>query len=626
MHIDNYLNVIGSVNPNIGTSIKESVGSLIDKHIRDFDCRSRYTGLLYGQVQSGKTSQILGAIAAAADVGFKLFFLLTTDNVRLQEQTLRRALGALDTLNICGENDDLRFREGKLRRPTLVILKKNQSVLRRWADIIASSGFCRENPVFVIDDEADSASLNTLINQGDQSIINQLLETILNLSQSSIYLQVTATPQSILLQRVSSDWRPDFTHYFEPGPGYLGGNYFYSENSMCVRRTNDSERTILLRPDDVIPDGLRRAFWLFVVTGAHLLRRDRKNVCNFLIHPGTRTIEHDTLERKISLLLRQIQQDLISKAHMVYHELQDAWQDLRLSKENIIDFSVLKDHLQEILSEIKVIVINSENDASLSYSKGLNVIIGGNSLGRGLTLPGLHTVYYCRTARTPQADTSWQHSRIFGYDRDGSLCRIFLPPILLRLFRELDEANDAMSGIIKQGNILEHYSILSPRGTRPTRASVIERGGFNIWSGGVNYFPDLPVSANMTELDNLLGSIDSEREVSLEFAQEVISKIAVESEEPWKPDLVNTHITALRESGYALGVHLVIRTDRNVGKSTGTLLSPNDRALTQSSQFANRLVLVMYRLNGTVDQNWDGVPLWVPNIKFPIGTNYYHTI
>jgi len=256
----------------------------------------------------------------------------------------------------------------------------------------------------------------------------------------------------------------------------------------------------------------------------------------------------------------------------------------------------------------------------------MNIVIGGNSLGRGLTLPQLQTVYYCRTARTPQADTCWQHSRIFGYDRDRNLCRIFLPPILLRLFRELDETNDAMSGIIRQGDTLSNYIILSPRGTRPTRNSVIERGGYDIWSGGVNYFPDLPISAHIEELDNLLGETDREFDETINFAKQIISLLAVESQEPWNPDLVNTHITALDESGYNLGAHIVIRVNRDVGKNTGTLLSPNDRSLTQSPQYHNRLVLVMYRLNGAEDQGWDGVPLWVPNIKFPIGTNYYHAI
>jgi hypothetical protein len=39
-------------------------------------------------------------------------------------------------------------------------------------------------------------------------------------------------------------------------------------------------------------------------------------------------------------------------------------------------------------------------------------------LVRGLTIPKLQTVYYSRTSKAPNADTFWQHSRIFGYDRE----------------------------------------------------------------------------------------------------------------------------------------------------------------------------------------------------------------
>jgi len=140
---------------------------------------------------------------------------------------------------------------------------------------------------------------------------------------------------------------------------------------------------------------------------------------------------------------------------------------MSVTKDDLIGFDKLKAVLDGLLDKINIVVINSESSAASSYAAGLNIVVGGNCLGRGLTLPGLHTVYYCRTARTPQADTCWQHSRVFGYDRDGSLCRLFFPPILLRLFRELNEANDAITGLIRQGGNLYNYIILSPRGTRP---------------------------------------------------------------------------------------------------------------------------------------------------------------
>lgn len=622
-HFESYLQIVGEQTPSVIDSLRPSIESFTENHISNFNCMSHITGLLYGQVQSGKTSQLLGAISAAADIGFNLFILLTTDNVRLQMQTLERAFETLDTFNICGEDDDLRFRSGRLRKPTLVILKKNQSVLRRWHDIIASSDFCRENPIFIVDDEADNASLNTRINQNEQSTINRLLESIKHLSTASIYLQVTATPQSMLLQRMDSDWSPDFTHYFEPGRGYLGGNFFYSEGSTSIRSTDDNERILLLRDDENLPEGLRRAFWSFLVAGSHLMAQQNTYVCNFLIHPGLRIDEHNVTERKIRLLLSNIRQDLIQNANTVFYELRDAWEDINTTKQGLVDFDYIRNNIETILNGLNIIVVNSDSDADRAFADGMNIVIGGNSLGRGLTLPRLHTVYYCRTAQTPQADTCWQHSRIFGYDRDPDLCRIFLPPTLLTLFRELDEANDALSGIIKEGRSIEIYSILSPRGTRPTRPSVIERGSYDIWYGGTNYFPNLPLSSNLKELDSLLGNVDAQRNVEMRFAKQVVGLIETESDEPWQKEIVLSHLLALESSGYDAGCALIIRVGRNISKGTGTLLSPDDRCLTQS--YTDKLVLVVYRVNGGRNEGWEGSPLWIPNIKFPIGANYVYT-
>ena len=39
-------------------------------------------------------------------------------------------------------------------------------------------------------------------------------------------MEVTGTPQSILLQTIRSGWKPYFIYYFRPGKGYLGGNFF----------------------------------------------------------------------------------------------------------------------------------------------------------------------------------------------------------------------------------------------------------------------------------------------------------------------------------------------------------------------------------------------------------------
>ena len=56
--------------------------------------------------------------------------------------------------------------------------------------------------------------------------------------------------------------------------------------------------------------------------------------------------------------------------------------------------------------------MNSQTESDFDLERGFNIIIGGNVIGRGLTIPKLQTVYYSRTAKKPNADTFWQH-RVF---------------------------------------------------------------------------------------------------------------------------------------------------------------------------------------------------------------------
>lgn len=89
--------------------------------------------------------------------------------------------------------------------------------------------------------------------------------------------------------------------------------------------------------------------------------------------------------------------------------------------------------------------MNGKNESTApEYSSGSNIIIGGNTLGRGVTFPGLHTIYYTRTSKKPQADTMWQHSRMFGYDRDPGMMKVFIDEPLYKLFADINATNNSI--------------------------------------------------------------------------------------------------------------------------------------------------------------------------------------
>lgn len=591
---------------------------------------SQVNGLLLGNVQSGKTAQMLGIVSKMADEGYRLFILLTTDNVDLHRQTYNRAKQSLPSFNVLSERDEIEFAQVKLSKPLVIVLKKNSSVLRKWKNTLVNSDVCHGLFLVILDDEADNASLNTLVNRNQVSTINKNIQSIKHTSTKTIFLEVTATPQAILLQADKSNWRPDFICYFDPGKSYLGGDFFYSEpKSFCARFADEFELDDVVADDDIIcPKGLRDSVAVFLINCAFKKLHGESN-CNFVIHPSSRINIHNKFAKAIQDYLNLLQNSIDEPTFDdIFYE---AWADLQSTKPDLDHFDDIKDVVIDILNntEIFVFALNSKstsirdsnNPDSLDLSKGFNIVVGGNTLGRGITFPHLQVVYYCRNSNTPQADTFWQHSRVFGYDRYPELVRIFLPSHLYQLFVRLNKANDILIKEITSG--LENLQIIYPIGIRPTRKNVVDNNEVNIVFGGVNIFESLPVGFNTETIDRLIleqANINGEL-VDPDLIVRLLELTPSETIEDFDTQKYISCIESLKQSRPKVNVRLIVRTNRDISKGTGTLLSPNDREL--GDNFKNELVLTMYRINGTVEKGWSGKPLWIPNIKFPEDCAFY---
>lgn len=628
-YLKSYLNQIS--NEEIKKSVNSTIDNLVQKHIKDFSFREEKIGLLLGEVQSGKTGQIFGLIAASADIGFKLFILLTTDNVYLQNQTFTRALEVLDPVGftVCSENDQIRFLTTKLKKPTLIILKKNTNILKTWKNNISS--FLREQPLFIIDDEGDASSMNTQVNQGEQSRIHRHLIDIKKLAQSSIYLQVTGTPQSIILQTKESNLKPSFAYYFTPGNGYIGGNFFFSDpQSYVMKLTNENED--IKTEDEYISEGLQKAIFYFLVASAHIMLTNGK-VCNFLVHPSVSIKDHNIVREKIAEFLNTLTNEEKDSINMLDKQIKDTWEDMQKTKPDIKSYEEIKEYIySKLLNEtisiqddkciIKLITMNSKSSQDVSYNKGLNIIIGGNSLGRGVTFEGLQIVYYSRTSKIPQIDTYWQHCRMFGYNRDKGLLRIFMSPLLWKLFRDLNESNQALIQQIKS-NKLDDINLLIPKGTQATRRNVLKRDSLINIVGGVNYFPNFPKDNKTDYLDSVLKDCnDGEHTVKIKFLIDLLKNLESEKIEEWDNNNIISCLQALTNNDYEKGI-LIVRRERDIRKGTGTLLSENDRKL--GKDITDKVVLTLYRIKGQKEKEWNDKPLWIPNIKFPDRINFVKT-
>ncbi len=622
-YLENYFcDIRNRGNYELVDSIKNTVEDIIPQYVSKFSFRDHVVGLLVGEVQSGKTSHIFGLMAAAADKGFGIFILLTTDNILLHQQTYQRAKVDLSNFCICDENDYLKFVQNSMKKPVIIVLKKNIRILKQWKNNLSSTKFCIGNPLFIVDDEADAASLNTEVNKNQQSAINKNLDEIKTTSASSIYIEVTGTPQSILLQTAKSGWKPYFVYYFKPGREYIGGNFFFrDEISTQMILTDNNEAQELLEDDEFPQNGLKTALITHLITSAHVVINGGE-VCNFLIHPSMKTEHHTWFAEKIGNYLNEIAHSYSEgETKIVFH---DIYSELCKTKQDLLEFDKLYSFILDQINKdkIKILVINSFSsyEENTNYETGINIIVGGNSLGRGVTFPKLQTIYYCRVAKSPQADTMWQHARMFGYDRDPGLIRVFMPPVLYKLFSDINRTNNTITAQIGKKGYGNDIKILYPVGVNPTRKNVLDRKKLGVYAGGVNYFPFYPINRDIEKIDKILEPFcDNVYSVSIKMIMQLLELVDSEDINDWDQKTFMGFLNMIMKEKPLAQAKMIVRRNRDIAKGTGTLLSPNDRKL--GDDFQEELVFTLYKVSGR--KGWKGKELWIPNIKLPGNMIYY---
>lgn len=623
-YLESYLQRIRANGNNaLADAIKKTVDDVVPQYISNFSFNEHVVSLLVGDVQSGKTSHMFGLMCAAADESFTNFILLTTDNILLQQQTYKRAERDLCDFCVCDENDYLKFVQNNLHKPAVIVLKKNTSVLKQWKNNLSSTNFCAGNPLFIVDDEADAASLNTQVNRNRQSTINKNLEAIKKTTSSSIYMQVTGTPQSILLQTRKSGWKPYFIYYFKPGKGYLGGNFFFTADPpKQIVFTDNDEASEIINDDEFPENGLKNALLTHLITSGHIMLSGG-TVCNFLIHPSVKTTQHAAFAGKIGNYLNEISHSCEElETREAFYKI---YESLKETKPDIRDFDEIYKYITGQIQNDKISIqlLNSvvSYDENTQYEHGINVIVGGNSLGRGVTFPQLQTIYYCRVAKSPQADTMWQHARMFGYDRDAALMRVYMPPKLFKLFSDINRTNNSIIRQIENMSNGADIKIFYPEGLKPTRKNVLDKKAVDIYSGGVNYFPFYPVNKNVSAIDDLLRTFDDDvYTVSLKLMIKLMENVDSEVDD-WSAKVFIGFINTLLAANPAEQGKLIVRRNRDIGKGTGTLLSQTDRQL--GDKYTDEAVLTMYKITGNQEKGWDGTKIWIPNIKLPGDCIYY---
>jgi hypothetical protein len=519
-------------------------------------------GMVVGNVQSGKTANYVGLINKAIDSGYKLIIVFAGVHNTLRAQTqdridegvigrksadlIRRrksdkyGVGEYSLINTrsvysytCtpypvkdgsksikhGDFDINKARELNVAingtDPTVLVVKKNKTILENlivWLEdkgSLSESGFKKvtDVPLFVIDDEADNASVNS--GKDDIKTINRLIRTLLHLFTKNTFIGFTATPYANLF--ISDLWDPNATSIVKNGlelpigpdlfpkhfiinihasSDYIGADKIFGfENSITgekkepldlVRLVNDQEpcfpkklnkenKNELPVTTQDLPESLRSAVKSFILSCAIRRHRGQIKIHNsMLVHVALYVAWIDRVADIVNKLVIEYKNQINSGQGKIIHELKQIFEtDFAATTKNVIENLSYKDsnvslcawpdvehHLKEVVKRIQVRAVHGvkkgleyDNTKELNYDDyddGLTVIaVGGNKLARGITLEGLTISYYLRT--TKMYDSLMQMGRWFGY-RHGyvDLCRLYTTNEIRVWYRHVTMATEDM--------------------------------------------------------------------------------------------------------------------------------------------------------------------------------------
>ena len=466
--------------------------------------RGRKTGLVVGRVQSGKTLSFTALIAAAHDNRFRLVVVLGGTKLILANQTASR-LGS-----------DLAMSENPSRpwwpvtNPSLAHLATFRQNLRRWDEpdppltprktLVATVlkhtqriNACAElmrslvreqlvGSVLIIDDEADQASLNTLIRQGRSSPTYAAINALRDALPAHTYVQYTATPQGPLLIPLLDFLSPEFVATLTPGDGYVGGNDLFVGSDSYVETIPATDIAAA-----AAPPSLRRAMSLFFVGLTDWLLRGSQSTRNrsMMVHPSHLRDSHATYERWIRSIVSEWSRILLDSRNpdraLVVADFQAAYDDLAENVEGMSAFSAILERLPNALTLTEIRVVNSERDIDIPWRvHPAWLLIGGANLDRGFTVEGLTVTYMPRGPGVSNADTIQQRGRFFGYKRPYlGYCRVFLEHDVRESFASYvrHEASihtwlsDSLARGVSLRELPRHF-LIDPN-LKPTRAQIL---------------------------------------------------------------------------------------------------------------------------------------------------------
>ncbi|TAK39061.1 MAG: endonuclease [Lysobacteraceae bacterium] len=507
-------------------SMDEITDRILDRlgNPRDPGAWSR-RGMVVGHVQSGKTANYTGLICKAADAGYRLIVVIAGIHNNLRNQTqaridegfIGRDTGRLSHANKgqrqkiigVGKFDQREFpvsltntlrdfnkatattntsQIGQYNVPVVLVIKKNPSTLKNLLEWLKEHSVHQGTqmvgqPMLLIDDEADNASINTAYARDEVTRINGQIRELLSLFHRSCYVGYTATPfANIFIDPDTDDetLKQDlFPRHFIIGldapSNYFGAQkVFVDAQDRHIRVVDDNEDILPLKHKidhevEVLPGSLVRALRTFIIARAvRNARGQHRDHASMLINVSRFTDVQGRVKARVAEVIGRIR-DAVAvdggknrEAALRNPEiaaLHDVWQhEYRDSEPK--SWGLVQKRLHEVLVGARVVEVNASKRAlALDYDQGgeygVTVIaVGGFSLSRGLTLEGLTVSYFLRNS--VMYDTLMQMGRWFGYRPNyEDLCRIWMPADGVGWYAHIHEAMEDLQVQLKRMELVK---------------------------------------------------------------------------------------------------------------------------------------------------------------------------
>ena len=325
-------------------------------------------GLVIGNVQSGKTANMAGLMAMAADNGWNMFIVLSGTIENLRRQTESRLSNDLSS----GEGnliwqalnrDDLKKKatasSGQTRHLQLgdrskfryfAVCLKNKTRLENLIKWLQADPNAQKNlRILVIDDEADQASINTgdvMQGDADRKAINKLIVSLVegltykakpceSYYRAMNYVCYTATPYANFLNEnyPNSLYPKDFLIALQPSLQYFGPSQIFGSDDENISDGMNIIRTISKIPAAQKQEGETDEFdqiklihegessvptetlwdslaWFLCAVSAMRYTGYKKPI-SMLVHTSTKQAHHESFKNVIHSMLTKTDVDTI---------------------------------------------------------------------------------------------------------------------------------------------------------------------------------------------------------------------------------------------------------------------------------------------------------------------------